>query len=55
MNKKAQTQIQIIVGLILILAGVSFFFKFSNIGYLFGGVGLLIEAIKGIIQGGILK
>ncbi|NOZ47384.1 MAG: hypothetical protein GXO79_11470 [Chlorobi bacterium] len=54
-HKKGQTQIQLVIGLILVLAGASFFLKFYNIGYLLGGVGLLIETIKRIIQGGLLK
>lgn len=54
-DKKGQTHIHLIVGIILILAGVSFLIKYPTLGYVLGGIGLITEAIKKLIQGGILQ
>ena len=55
MNKKAMvvSPIDIIAGAILILAGVFTIFGNINLGAVLGGIGLLIEAVKIMLQQGL--
>lgn len=55
-NTKAfAPMIHLVVGIMLILAGIAFLINYPTLGYVLGGIGLLIEAIKKLISGGILQ
>jgi len=45
--------IDVVSGVVLILAGVLMMSGFANIGVLIAGVGLIIQAIKVILQLGV--
>jgi len=51
-NKKAQTNIQIIIAVLLIAGGLAFI-KYPNLGYVLAGLGLLFEPLTKLIKGGI--
>ncbi len=53
MNKKGQSSVHITVGVILILAGISFLINYPVLGYVLGGVGVIIESVIKLVQGGI--
>ncbi len=53
-NKKGQTDINVIVAILFILAGISIFLKNINVGFILGGIAFLIEPIRQIIiKGGL--
>ena len=54
-HKKGQASIHIIVGILLILAGGAFLINYPILGYVLGGIGLIIEAVKKLLTGGILQ
>lgn len=55
MNKKAVfvPTIDIIAGIIILIAGMLTIFGMGNLGAVFAGVGLLIESIRIILQSGL--
>ena len=54
-NKKAQISIHLVIGITLILAGIAFLMSYPVLGYVLGGLGIIMEAIKKLITGGILQ
>jgi hypothetical protein len=53
MNKKAQTSVNVIIAVTLILAGVAFLINYPVLGYVLGGLGLIIESIIKIVTKGL--
>ena len=45
MNKKSQTSIHIIVGILLLAGGISYLANQSGLGLILASLGLLVEAI----------
>ena len=45
MNKRAQTSIHIIVGILLLVGGISYLANQAGLGLILASLGLLIEAV----------